>query len=126
MVSLPLAVRETMKWASVGLTGALNFDEFSNYIEKYLETVEAALTAMISVDGAVVRLCFIQKTAVFWKFPLSKTKEREVRKKVGKGLLSEMARFHGDPVYALGLKCMISEEVLKVVGDVTILNTFLP
>ena len=41
-------------------------------------------------------------------------------------LLSDMARFHGDPVYALGLKCMMSEEVLKVVGDVTILNTFLP
>lgn len=82
MVSDPLAVRETMKWASVGLTGALNFDEFLNYIEKYLDTVEAALTTIISVDGAVVMLCLIQKTAVFWKFPLSKTNEGVMRKKM--------------------------------------------
>jgi len=62
------------------LTGALNFDEFLYYIEKYLDTVEAALTTIISVDGAVVMLCLIQKTAVFWKFPLSKTNVGRVNK----------------------------------------------
>ena len=82
MVDDPLAVREIMKWASVGLTGALNFDEFLNYIEKYLDAVEAALTTMISEVGAVVILCFIQKTEVFWKFPVFKTKERKMRKRI--------------------------------------------